>query len=259
MIMTKDIETKAVAAAPSNTSQTLVQQLDGVYEDRIKWEEGAYRTSNEQLYALLGRCLSIYQQLQGDTAQCKQLTQKLVELGIKHTKGTSLAAKVVRYVFRNDRNRSFAYARTLIAATEAGVDSLALAKWVAENGGVEEVRRAAKGLTPAQLAHQNEELALGVYAVAPSLVEAFDAPAELKPNTGAVHEFCVALVRRNKDGRSSIVYGSANQSLVAKVLAAAGKHHVAKAALKQKDDEERAQKKLRSEIISKAVKENKAA
>ena len=64
--MTNFIETKAAAAAKRNTSKSLVQQLDGVCADRVKWEEGAYRTSTEQLYAILGRCLHIYQQMKDD-------------------------------------------------------------------------------------------------------------------------------------------------------------------------------------------------
>jgi hypothetical protein len=257
--MTNFTKTKATAVANRNTSKSLVQQLDAVCADRIKWEEGAYRTSNEQLYAILGRCLDVYQQMKGDIAQRKQLNDKLRSLGIAFNKATSLAAKVVRYVFRSDRGRAFTYARTIIAADAAGIDSIALAKWVREKGGVEEVRRAVKGLTPSQLANQHAELALALMAKAKPLVEAFDAPAELKPNAEAVHEFCVALVRRNKDGRSSIVYGSANQSLVSKVLAAAGKHHVAKAAMKQQEDADRAQKHARAALVAEAAKAKKAA
>ena len=257
--MTNFIETKAAAAAKRNTSKSLVQQLDGVCADRVKWEEGAYRTSTEQLYAILGRCLHIYQQMKDDMAQRKQLNNKLLELGIAYNKATSLAAKVVRYVFRTDRGRAFAYARTLVAADEAGLDSLALAKWVREKGGVEEVRRAVKGLTPSQVAHQNTELALAAMSKAKPLVAAFDAPAELKPNGEAVHEFSVALVRRDKDGRSSIVFGSANQSLVSKLLAAAGKRHAEKAAAKQQADAERAQKQVRAALVADAALSAKAA
>ena len=192
-------------------------------------------------------------------AQRKQLNEKLGKLGIAFNKATSLAAKVVRYVFRADRNRAFAYARTIVAADEAGLDALALADWVRGKGGVEEVRRAVKGLTPTQLAHQHAEVALAAMSKAKSLVEAFDAPAELKPDVEAVHEFSVALVRRDKDGRSSIVFGSANQSLVSKLLAAAGKHHVAQAAQKQQADSERAKKHARAALVSEAAKAKKAA
>ena len=257
--MTKVIENKVAKAATRNTSKSLVQQLDGVCVDRVKWEEGAYRTSTDQLYTLLGRCLDVYQQLKDDMKQRKQLNEKLRSLGINFNKATSLAAKVVRYVFRTDRGRAFVYARTLIAADTAGVDSLSLAKWVREKGGIEEVRRVAKGLTPSQLAQQNADLALSVMSNAVPLVNAFDAPAELKPNGEAIHEFTVALVRRDKDGLSSIVYGSSNQSLVSKVLTAAGKHHINKAALKQQADAERAQKQARAALVAEATKAKKAA
>ena len=258
--MAKITAVKGAKAWLKNANKSLVEQLDGVCEDRIKWEEGAFRTSNEQLYAILARCLDVYQQMKDDMAQRKQLNEKLLALGINFTKATSLAAKVVSYVFRADRNRAFAYARTIIAADEAKLDALALAKWVREKGGVEEVRRAAKsGVTPTQAAHQHAELALQVLAKSQPLVLPFQAPDELKPNGEAVNEFSVALVRREKDGRSTIVFGSGNQTLVSKLLVAAGKQHAAKVAAKQQADADRALKKARAAIVAPRSKSKKAA
>ena len=136
---------------------------------------------------------------------------------------------------------------------------MVLAKWVREKGGVEEVRRAVSGMTPTQIANQNAELALAALSKAKPLVAAFTAPAELQPDSEAINEFSVALVRREHDGQSTIVFGSANQSIVFKLLATAGKRLAMQNIAEREVDEARVRKSTRAVIVADAAKSTKTA
>ena len=51
------IPTETLTAA----SQPLTKVLTDLEAERVTWEEGAYRTSNQALYAVLAKCLAIAQ------------------------------------------------------------------------------------------------------------------------------------------------------------------------------------------------------
>jgi len=141
-----------------------------------------------------------------------------------------------------------------MAAKEAGIDGMKLPKWIREGGGVEEIRRKHKdGISPATLAIQHTAIATAELANQKTLVENFKAPIELEPSSDALHTFSLALVRKNKDGTSSIVYGSRNETLIAKLLAVAGKHLVSKKAQEAEMKTRKALKKARQEIIKSAA------
>jgi hypothetical protein len=237
-----------------NNARLYILDLNDLTLQRSEWEKGAFKNSNDQLYVILGRCLDIYTQMKDDLPQRKNLNDELRSAGIKFTNATNLATKIVRYVFRNDRTRSFSYARTIMAAADAKIDGMELPKWVRAGGGVEDIRRARKdGISPAQLARQHAEVATAELAKQKALVDAFKAPAELQPNTEATHTFSVALIRKNSDGTSSIVYGSDNEALIVKMLTAAGKHFVAKKAQEAEMKKKLILKKTRQEIVSAAA------
>jgi hypothetical protein len=251
---------KAVTSGKANKSvkgsnvRLLIFDLNDLTIQRAEWEKGAFKTSNDQLYTILGRCLDIYYQMKDDMPQRKNLNDELRSAGVKFTNATNLATKIVRYVFRNDRTRSFSYARTIMAAADAKIDGMELPKWVRAGGGVEDIRRAHKdGMSPAQLARQHASIASAELAKHKSLVDAFKAPAELQPSIEATHTFSVALVRKNSDGTSSIVYGSHNETLIMKMLIAAGKHFVAKKAQEAEIKKKLAMNKTRQEIVRAAA------
>jgi hypothetical protein len=245
---------KGIKMTKGNNARLLILDLNDLTVQRADWEKGAFKTSNDQLYVILGRCLDIYTQMKDDLPQRKNLNDELRSAGIKFTNATNLATKIVRYVFRNDRTRSFSYARTIMAAVDAKIDGMKLPKWIREGGGVEDIRRANKvGISPAQLARQHAEVATSELAKQKALVEAFKAPAELQPSGEAAHRFSLALVRKNSDGTSSIVYGSDNEALIVKMLTAAGKHFVAKKSQEAEIKKKLALKKTRQEIVSAAA------
>ena len=219
----------AKTVAKSNTAKDLNTQLDSLCKVREEWELGAYKTSNDQLYEILARCLDIYQQLRDDLNQRKQFKQRLDALKeknlIKFNESTNLPTRIVRYVFRNSGKRSFAYAKALILANEDKVDSLGLAAWINTNNCVEQLSRRYKGgITPAVLNANLQQSATQHYSDSKGLVTPFKAPKELLPDAEGTNNFALALVRKEDDGQITIVYGTNKPTLVKHMLTLAGKH-----------------------------------
>ena len=71
-VVLNDTQTTAAQAerAVAQASKSLTQVLGLLESKRIAWEEGAYRTSNQALYAVLADCLSFAGDL-GDAALAK--------------------------------------------------------------------------------------------------------------------------------------------------------------------------------------------
>ena len=239
------------------TAALIAQKLNTLYEARLAWENGVYKTSNDELYNLLDKCLVLFKELAGERSLIKELNNLLEARGAKLTNGTSLATKVVRYVFDGcSDERSFTYARVLTVAAAEKDDKVSMRTFVTSRNGVEAIRKAPKdgSLSAAQKAKGNAEHAEKHYSDAKPLVPSFTSSnAGLHPNAEAANDFAVALVRKNKDGSLSIVFGTNNKALVDQVLAAAGK------AAQQADNEDDATKqqalsrKARNAAVNAAV------
>jgi len=219
------------SVAKSNASKNLNAELDLLCKEREAWETGAYKTSNDQLYRILGRCLDIYQQLRDDINQRKVFKTKLETLHakkeIEFKESTNLPTRIVRFVFRNSGKRSLAYAKVLIAANEAKIDSLALAAWIAKEGGVEQIRRKNKnGVTPTVVNDGLQQVASNYYAESKGLIPSFKPPKSLLPDAEGTNNFAIALVRKEDNGQVTIVYGSHKTALVKQMLTLAGKQLV---------------------------------
>ena len=86
--------------------------LRNIEAERITWEQGAYRTSNQSLYAVLAQCLVFCGELK--IAEAKQRSAALEaffkERGYKYNNESPLASRVVKAVFGNiDRRRVSTY------------------------------------------------------------------------------------------------------------------------------------------------------
>ncbi len=134
-----------------------IQQL--VFE-REHWEQNAYRTSNEQLYALLASCYQLYKLMEpstGDAALLRQSVNDYINTkGLVFTKGTHTLAKIVKCVFGADRRRVSAYSIVLRHALAKGLSADQIPSFIRDNGGVEEIRlhKTANAMTPKQKAEQ---------------------------------------------------------------------------------------------------------
>ncbi len=204
----------------------VVARLNGLAQDRAAWENGAYKASNTELYALLDRCFTLLEQMKGQTKLISELNDLLNEKGIVFNDGTSLATKVARYVFNGNSKRITGYAKVLRVAAAEKKENESFAKFIEGKGGIEEVRKqqGVGTLTQAQQAKANIDIAKAYYVSAESLVQDFAcSAADVQPHAEAGHHFSAALLRHNGDGTFSIVYGCNKVTVVKLLLAEGGK------------------------------------
>jgi hypothetical protein len=115
---------------------------------REDWESGFFRSSNRALYAILGDCLKLYYRVSTHAegfrkvqmAVIKHLEENLAGRGIRSTKDTHLATKIVRYVFSTDRKRACAYSIVIRSAISEKVAPDAMVEFIEDRGGIEEIR-----------------------------------------------------------------------------------------------------------------------
>ena len=138
------VQNDNAAITPLAFVQPLTQVLADLETQRVVWEEGVYRTSNQALYALLAHCLAIAQA--GTPEQAKQRNAALaafyVSRGYAPAKpSTTPATRVVKAVFGAvDRRRLSTYSLVLREAIKQRVQATQLAAWIEQNGGIQEIR-----------------------------------------------------------------------------------------------------------------------
>lgn len=138
------VQNDTTVITPLAIAQPLTAVLADLETQRVVWEEGVYRTSNQALYALLAHCLAI---AQADTPeQAKQRNAELaafyVSRGYAPAKSsTPPATRVVKAVFGAvDRRRLSTYSLVLREAIKQKVLATQLAEWIEQNGGIQEIR-----------------------------------------------------------------------------------------------------------------------
>jgi hypothetical protein len=219
----------------TETTQTqtanFIATVNELVEKRIRWEQGTYAAANAELYSILGDCLDLYVKIKRSYDLPKGVNALLDERGVTYNASTSLELKLVRLVFADAntapqlQNRLFSYARVIRVAADANQSGITLAKFIADNHGIDEIRRAGKdGVSAAdkqkaQIDHARIQL---LERGATELFSNFALPDTLEPNVG--EHFSLALVRKNPDGTGSIVFGTSNTAAVETVLAIAGKN-----------------------------------
>lgn len=153
----KGVKVYAVAKVVKATQSTYAF-LEQLVEERTLWEQNAYRTSNEQLYELLGKCYAHYKAMCVDTeaatAMREGLTEYIEHKGYLFAKSTHTLNKIVRCVFGVDRRRVSAYGIVLRTALANDVTVDGLADFIREKNGVEEIRlaKSPNAKTPAEKA-----------------------------------------------------------------------------------------------------------
>lgn len=135
---------KAFAAADAKA--IIYNAIVELEKQRIEWEEGVYRTSNQALYAILSQCLQYGADLpttEGNKERREALDAFYKQRGYRIKKETPLMTRIVRAVFGDiDRRRISTYSLVLRQAKKENVSPDAFASWVEERGGVQEVRLA---------------------------------------------------------------------------------------------------------------------
>jgi hypothetical protein len=127
---------------------SLIRELDALSSACGHWEQTAYKTANEGLYAILSHVYQAYEvgflgrDGKAQVALRKALVEKMAVFNMRIVKGTSVLAMMLRYVFKSDRKRISRYVKAIIAANSHGVRSSQLADWLRESGGIDEVSKA---------------------------------------------------------------------------------------------------------------------
>jgi hypothetical protein len=178
-----EVSVTTTDTAAQNNAQTkevgTVVLLQRLITERKTWEADAYRTSNEQLYALLQRIYNFYRSVSGTDNKLKQeqLLNYCTAQGFRFNKSSHLITKVVRCVFDDkamDRRRVSTYSLVLRAAHKQVLSGKlktdAIAEFVATQGGVEQVRLAKSptALTPKQKAQAAAQIASDTIATVAS-------------------------------------------------------------------------------------------
>ena len=137
------VQNDTTAIAPLAVTQPLIKVLADLETERETWEQGACRTSNLALYAVLAKCLAI---AQADTPELAKQRNASLEAfykqrGYFYKKDAPPATRVVKAVFGNvDRRRLSTYSLVLREAIKKRVQAMQLAEWIEQNGGIQEIR-----------------------------------------------------------------------------------------------------------------------
>ena len=195
----------AQTAGSSNVVVNATKLLAGMEAKRISWEQGAYRTSNLELYNVLAECLLFSGEL--PVSESKQRSSALEGFfkarGYRYKKDSHIIARVVRAVFGNiDRRRISTYVLVLRQAQKSKVEATQLAQWIEDCGGIQEIKlsRSATFISPTAKASiaKSDFVNLPVLAIAKSeqLSQLADA--------GFVGEDCVLIAEQMANGGFAI-------------------------------------------------------
>jgi hypothetical protein len=202
------VQNDTTAITPLAAAQPLTQVLADLETQRVIWEEGVYRTSNQALYALLAHCLAI---AQADTPeQAKQRNAALAAFyqsrGYAPAKSsTPPATRVVKAVFGAvDRRRLSTYSLVLREAIKQQVLAINLADWIEQNGGIQEIRlgQSATFIKPSAKA----EIAKQAFGSLPELATVKSESLTLLADADFMGECCVLIAEQAANG-SFIVRG----------------------------------------------------
>lgn len=229
-VVLNDIPNAAVTVttAPRKEKKSkphVVSTIETLISDRKAWEDGVYRTSNEQLYALLQRIYTLYRTLSGSEHKtaAEQFLNYCATKGFRFKESTHLIAKVVRCVFDDkamDRRRISTYSLVLRAAHKQVIDGKlkmdAIADFVRDMGGVEQIRLAKSptALTPKQKAEAAAKMDASDLAVVESESLAKCMVIDKSNN------YAVLLAMQNADGTFAVRSLIYNDGVVNAALAA---------------------------------------
>lgn len=212
--------TRNAAPASKPAIPQSVLSLKALEQSRLNWETTAFRTSNQQLYAVLADCLAYGAAL--PLAESKQRAEELEQFikqrGYIVKKDSPLMTRVAKAVFGNvDRRRISTYSLVLRTAQKAGVKPAALPDWIEANGGIQEIKlgRSATYKSPKQRAEE----AKSSLATLPTLATAKEGLA-LLADADFVGSECVLLAEQQADGSFHIKALSRSGTAVNAALAA---------------------------------------
>ena len=91
-------------------------RLEQMSAARVVWEEGTMRAATTELYTILEQIYALYSELKSEVGKRRAFASLLTDLDLKTQANTSLALKVIRYVFGKAGRREDSYARVIAIA-----------------------------------------------------------------------------------------------------------------------------------------------
>lgn len=244
--MTKISKAAIKSTANALTAQQCYEAMLKIADKAATWHSTSYKKATDELYALLSDCyVSVADIRSQGTATVRELNKVLTQNGITFNDGTGLETKVVRVVFGNIGKRAHIYARVLGNAAKQAVKPTVFAEWLAEQGGVEAVRKQVNGLTPSQV--KAERVAKAEKAL-PLVKEKRLANAPKMDGS----DYVIAIVQHT-NGKQRIVGFCENLTLVKQVLAKAAEEAEKQAVEVARADLDRKQREFRQHIAAVAT------
>lgn len=192
----KSSEYLELPKAPLSEAKSLLD----IEAKRQNWETTAYRTSNQQLYAVLADCLEYGKKM--EVAEAKQRSAELEaffkQRGYVYKKDSPLLTRIVKAVFGElDRRRISTYSIVLRTAQSEEVKPENLASWIEKNRGIQEIKMARSNtyVSPKQKA----ETAKSSFSNLPNLAVAKEKLAE-SADAQFIGSECVLLAEQQADG-----------------------------------------------------------
>lgn len=142
-VVSNDTNTSTTATNEAAFDMTAAASLQAMENKRTQWQNNAFRTSNQQLYSVLADCLSYGAPLEVSAAKqrANELQAFLKERKLVVKRESPLMTRIVKAVFGDvDRRRISTYSLVLRSAQKEGVLPSALADWIEQRGGIQEVR-----------------------------------------------------------------------------------------------------------------------
>jgi len=208
--MTKSSAPAVFAPSSENFAYAaaIVQTLDGLAAMRKTWECTDFKKANDGLYALLAECLGTYLDkfVNASNSDRKTLRTELSSLlklaGVKVQRNTTTLNMFVRFVFGSDRKRAHGYAYVLTAALSHSKTATELPAWIAECGGIEEIKRIMVKSEEAKA--RAERVVTAQSKVKAEIEQAIVSPiAQL--NMSLTGEYAILLAKPQPDGTVTII------------------------------------------------------
>lgn len=256
--MATKVKKDKLARVGSNqpTAAHIIDQLDGLKTQAEQWERDGLAAANAGLYTLLEECLTVFTQLRNNSHLARQFNNHLNTYNIPCRADTSLAVKVVRYVFGGKaKQRTYAYARVLKIAADSKPEKKTMQAFIDEKGGIEEIRRTPKngGLTPKQLRKENIERGMNYVEAATPIAALSKLTEEISSADGSTHACIAGLFMQDKAGTYQLVYQTTRSALMNELFAQAGAHARQIEAVQQAVEPDKARQKKRANAIAKAT------
>lgn len=201
----------------------LSAELDQLRQERVRWEDGNYKTSNEQLYAILEKCAGLYAQALENKDFKAAIANSLANPVVSGKRPMTLLERIMNDVFGRVTAREKVYIRAIKVWLEEQKPDEAFPCFVKRRGGVESIsrtstKRVSQSLTPVQY----RQIAESVFREADALTQ-FGVTAGMRSDDTNEGPYLVALVRMDDQGMGQIVHASNKTKLVNDALAIFGR------------------------------------